>query len=200
MKPTKIVLVNIPNNPVPIDRVPVGISRVIEGVDKSLGCEPLGVEPDDIEAAIGESIREFGDAETASLILPRSLVVEYGPCPQVTDQKGEIKTPSLAEVTAHPRTRYVADLDGSLYKFDFRTAGLESTGYGEWRIKKIFQASSTQPVYHRAEPGVVSESDRYIYFGSNDGMIHCLRDSDGEEMWAFIPPDALPRQCDQRRR
>ncbi|MHB8898650.1 MAG: alpha/beta hydrolase family protein [Thermoguttaceae bacterium] len=45
-------------------------------------------------------LREFGDAETASLILPRSLVVEYGPCPQVTDQKGEIKTPSLAEVTA----------------------------------------------------------------------------------------------------
>ena len=26
-------------------------------IDKSLGCEPLGVEPDDIEAAIGESIR-----------------------------------------------------------------------------------------------------------------------------------------------
>lgn len=26
-------------------------------IDKSLGCEPLGVEPDDIDAAIGESIR-----------------------------------------------------------------------------------------------------------------------------------------------
>ena len=28
-----------------------------EFIDKSLGCEPLGVEPDDIDAAIGDSIR-----------------------------------------------------------------------------------------------------------------------------------------------
>ena len=26
-------------------------------IDKSLGCEPLGVEPDDIDAAIGDSMR-----------------------------------------------------------------------------------------------------------------------------------------------
>ena len=26
-------------------------------IDKSLGCEPLGVKPDDIDAAIGESIK-----------------------------------------------------------------------------------------------------------------------------------------------
>ena len=39
MSSTRILLVNIPNNPVPVDRVPVGISRVIEGVDKSLNCE-----------------------------------------------------------------------------------------------------------------------------------------------------------------
>jgi len=63
---------------------------------------------------------------------------------------------------------YVADLDGSLYKFDFRTVGEESTGYGEWGVKKIFQSSSSQPVYHRAEPGVVSESIRYIYFGTGN--------------------------------
>jgi len=63
---------------------------------------------------------------------------------------------------------YVADLDGSLYKFDFRTVGEESTGYGEWGVKKIFQSSSSQPVYHRAEPGVVSERIRYIYFGTGN--------------------------------
>jgi hypothetical protein len=27
-------------------------------IDKSLGCEPLGVEPDDIDRAIGDSIRQ----------------------------------------------------------------------------------------------------------------------------------------------
>jgi len=30
-----------------------------------------------------------------------------------------------------------------------------------------------------------------IYAGSNDGMLHCFRDSTGEEMWSFIPNDQL---------
>lgn len=74
----------------------------------------------------------------------------------------------LLDASGYIKFVYVADLDGSLYKFDFRTAGLESTGYSEWGVKKIFQASSTQPVYHRAEPGVVSEALRYIYFGTGN--------------------------------
>lgn len=45
-------------------------------------------------------LREFGDAEIVSLILPRSLVIEYSECPQVVDQKGELKTPTLEQVRA----------------------------------------------------------------------------------------------------
>ncbi len=30
-----------------------------------------------------------------------------------------------------------------------------------------------------------------IYVGANDGMLHAFRDCDGEEIWAFVPPDAL---------
>ncbi|MCK4233773.1 hypothetical protein KAX75_05055, partial [candidate division WOR-3 bacterium] len=30
-----------------------------------------------------------------------------------------------------------------------------------------------------------------IYAGANDGMVHCFRDSTGEELWAFIPNDQL---------
>lgn len=32
-----------------------------------------------------------------------------------------------------------------------------------------------------------------IFAGSNDGMLHAFNDSDGEELWAFIPPDFLSR-------
>ena len=32
--------------------------------------------------------------------------------------------------------------------------------------------------------------------GSNDGMLHAFRESDGEEMWAFIPPEALDGLAD----
>jgi type IV pilus assembly protein PilY1 len=31
-----------------------------------------------------------------------------------------------------------------------------------------------------------------VYVGANDGMLHAFRDCDGEELWAFIPPDILP--------
>ncbi|HKL24839.1 MAG TPA: hypothetical protein VJ910_01285, partial [Desulfuromonadales bacterium] len=31
-----------------------------------------------------------------------------------------------------------------------------------------------------------------IFVGANDGMLHAFRDCDGEEIWAFIPPNALP--------
>ena len=54
-----------------------------------------------------------------------------------------------------------------------------------------------------SEPLVVdyNESLTVVYFGANDGMLHAVKDSnqsipaidDGTEMWAFIPPDQLPR-------
>jgi dienelactone hydrolase len=41
---------------------------------------------------------EFGDAEIASLILPRSLVVEHSQFPSVVDQKGALQTPALESI------------------------------------------------------------------------------------------------------
>ncbi len=45
-------------------------------------------------------LREFGDAELASLILPRALIIEHSPAPTVLDQKGEWRTPDFASVAA----------------------------------------------------------------------------------------------------
>jgi type IV pilus assembly protein PilY1 len=39
-------------------------------------------------------------------------------------------------------------------------------------------------------------STSVIYFGTNDGMLHAVSDSDGSEMWAFVPPDQLHRLKD----
>ena len=38
-------------------------------------------------------LREFGDAELATLIAPRGLIVEYSDVPNVTGQKGELPPP-----------------------------------------------------------------------------------------------------------
>jgi dienelactone hydrolase len=43
-------------------------------------------------------LREFGDAEVAGLILPRTLVIEHSSVPDITGHKGEWHTPDLASV------------------------------------------------------------------------------------------------------
>src|SRR5262249_47144611 len=45
-------------------------------------------------------LREFGDAEVASLILPRSLIIEHSLAPTVRNQKGEWDTPEFESVAA----------------------------------------------------------------------------------------------------
>ena len=45
-------------------------------------------------------LREFGDGELASLILPRTLIVEYSPAPSIQGQKGEWRTPVFSSVAA----------------------------------------------------------------------------------------------------
>ena len=45
-------------------------------------------------------LREFGDAELATLIAPRGLIVEYSQVPAVTNQKGDLKTSKFEAVRA----------------------------------------------------------------------------------------------------
>lgn len=45
-------------------------------------------------------LREFGDAELAGLILPRDLVIEYSPGPEITGHKGDWRPPDLARIKA----------------------------------------------------------------------------------------------------
>lgn len=46
-----------------------------------------------------------------------------------------------------------------------------------------------------SEPAIVHYGDTktVIYVGSNDGMLHCIDDDDGSELWAYIPYELLPR-------
>jgi len=45
-----------------------------------------------------------------------------------------------------------------------------------------------------SRPHIIHYADRtVIYAGANDGMLHAFNDSDGQELWAFIPPGLLGR-------
>ena len=51
-----------------------------------------------IDRNVWSRLLRFGDAEVASLVLPRKLVIEHCRFPIVADRKGDISTPALEEV------------------------------------------------------------------------------------------------------
>ena len=53
-----------------------------------------------IDRNIWSLLKRFGNAEVASLILPRTLILEHSGIPAITAQKGDLQTPPFARVTA----------------------------------------------------------------------------------------------------
>jgi dienelactone hydrolase len=58
--------------------------------------EKVWAEP--IYRNVWSRLRRFGDAEIASLVLPRKLIVEHCHFPDVSDRKGDITTPPAASI------------------------------------------------------------------------------------------------------
>jgi len=46
--------------------------------------------------------------------------------------------------------------------------------------------------FNAANEGNSSINKTVVFVGTNDGMLHAFRDSDGKELWAFVPPNLLP--------
>jgi type IV pilus assembly protein PilY1 len=69
-----------------------------------------------------------------------------------------------------------------------------------WKLGDIFHSTPvliTAPVLASADPTyqafktAQASRTKVLIAGANDGMIHAFRESDGTELWAFIPPDLL---------
>jgi len=60
-----------------------------------------------------------------------------------------------------------------------------------WKLGDILHSKPS--VIHYDTDGNGSLDETFIFAGSNEGMMHCFKDSDGSETWGFIPPDLLTR-------
>jgi|GEM_PF-647954 len=72
----------------------------------------------------------------------------------------------------------------------------------EWKLGDIFHSSPvlvTPPIAPSSDSSYITFRDSnktrttILLTAANDGMLHAFRESDGEELWAFIPPDQLGR-------
>lgn len=70
-----------------------------------------------------------------------------------------------------------------------------------WKLGDIYHSTpvlvtppflpSPDPTY-RAFRAAQASRPSVLLAGANDGMLHAFREADGEELWAFIPPNLLP--------
>ena len=72
----------------------------------------------------------------------------------------------------------------------------------EWKLGDIFHASPvlvTPPITPSTDASYMAFRDAQKYrptillTAANDGMLHAFQESDGTELWGFIPPDQLSR-------
>ena len=64
-------------------------------------------------------------------------------------------------------------------------------GSRSWILGDILHSKPSVIHYDIDHNGTLDES--FIFTGGNDGIMHCFKDSDGSEVWGFIPPDLLTR-------
>ena len=114
-----------------------------------------------LDIATGHALKTFTSTDGIADVIPASPTA-------VLDANGYIKFV------------YVADRAGAVYKFNLWNAATVSsfsvstsspptvTGT-QWTVNRIFQpVSGGQPVYHRIEPGAISETSRYLFFGTGN--------------------------------
>ncbi len=83
---------------------------------------------------------------------------------------------------------------------DSYSASGNTTAERPWKLGDIFHSTPvlvTPPVLaladstYRAFKTAQASRTTVLIAGANDGMLHAFRESDGTELWAFIPPDIL---------
>ena len=126
----------------------------------------LGEEP--VYRNVSGLLREFGDAEIASLIAPRALIVEHSIVPQINEPAepregrkgsapGKLKTPNYGSVEAEfERTRELVKQgnpkDFDRFKLITGTEGL-TTGPGSDRALTAFLSALGVPIGKLKQPG-----------------------------------------------
>jgi Tfp pilus tip-associated adhesin PilY1 len=99
---------------------------------------------------------------------------------------------AVLDSTGFIRYIYVADLDGTVYKFNFVQTGVPGSGYSQWTVSKIFQASVGQSAYHRIEFSPINDSNRYLFFGTGN-QDRPISDNVAGKFFGIVDSDAVVR-------
>ena len=115
------------------------------------------------------------------------------------DKSNSAITQSLLGVTSSTDRDNVIDFLRGIDVLDEDKDG-NTTEDRSWKLGDIFHATPvliTPPVLalndssYQAFKTAQASRTKILIAGANDGMLHAFRESDGTELWAFIPPELL---------
>jgi type IV pilus assembly protein PilY1 len=115
------------------------------------------------------------------------------------DKSNSAITQSLLGVTSSTERDRVIDFLRGVDVLDEDKDG-NTTEDRSWKLGDIFHATPvliTPPVLalndssYQAFKTAQASRTKILLAGANDGMLHAFRESDGTELWAFIPPELL---------
>jgi type IV pilus assembly protein PilY1 len=108
-------------------------------------------------------------------------------------------TPALVGLTTTTDRDRLVDFLRGVDSYDDDGDGDKTESRG-WKLGDIYHSTpvvvgppatpSTDPTYAAFRAARATRT-RVLLVGANDGMLHAFRESDGDELWAFIPPDLL---------
>lgn len=78
------------------------------------------------------------------------------------------------------------------YTFDANPSNHAPTATRDWILGAIVHSRPVIVEYYDPD-NITVVLKRYIVAGANDGMLHVFDDATGQEVFAFVPPDMLPR-------
>lgn len=161
------------------------------------GAVPVDADGVPLDTAI---VWEAGQELSVKPAANRTIYTQAGGSRQAFTKDNVAITTALLDVATAADRDKVIDFTRGIDAYD-EDSDSNVTEEREWKLGDIFHAN---PVL--VSPPFLPLSDStYLTFkqnnasrttillaAANDGMLHAFQESDGAELWAFIPPDLLP--------
>jgi type IV pilus assembly protein PilY1 len=142
---------------------------------------------------------EAGQVLSTTPAANRTIYTVVSGARQAFTKSNSAITQTLLAASSSTEHDNIIDFTRGIDAYDENNNG-NTTEERAWKLGDIFHSTPvlvTAPVLALNDPSyqafktAQANRTKVLIAGANDGMLHAFRESDGVELWAFIPPDLL---------
>jgi len=142
---------------------------------------------------------EAGQVLSTTPAANRNIYTVVSGARQAFTKSNSAITQTLLAASSSTERDNIIDFTRGIDAYDANGNG-NTTEERAWKLGDIFHSTPvlvTPPVLalndssYQAFKTAQANRTKVLIAGANDGMVHAFRESDGVELWAFIPPDVL---------